>query len=59
MPAAAMNGEPIPTMVTTTCGEEYMDLSLTVKEPVWIYVTSNDGHPSGKVDQYIRGQNAQ
>ena len=34
----AMDGEPLPTMATSTCGAEYMALSLAVKELIWIYM---------------------
>ena len=38
MPATAMDGEPMPSMATATCGAEYMALSLGVKELIWIYM---------------------
>ena len=38
MPKTAMDGEPMPSMSTATCGAEYMALSLAVKELVWIYM---------------------
>ena len=33
-----MDDEPMSSMVTATCGTEYMTLSLTVKELIWIYM---------------------
>ena len=38
LPPTAMDGEPMPSMATATCGAEYMALSLAVKELVWIYM---------------------
>ena len=38
MPKTEMDGEPMPTMATATCGAEYMALSLAVKELIWIYM---------------------
>ena len=38
LPKTAMDGEPLPSMSTATCGVEYMALSLVVKELVWIYM---------------------
>ena len=33
-----MDGEPLPTVATCTCGAEYMAFSLAVKELIWIYM---------------------
>ena len=38
LPETAMDGEPMPSMATATCGAEYMALSLAVKELLWIYM---------------------
>ena len=38
MTPSAMDGEPMPSMATATCGAEYMALSLAVKELIWIYM---------------------
>ena len=38
LPETEMDGEPMPTMATATCGAEYMALSLAVKELIWIYM---------------------
>ena len=38
VPTTPMDGEPLPTMATATCGAEYMALSLAVKELIWIYM---------------------
>ena len=38
MPQTAMDGEPMPSMATATCGAEYMALSIAVKELIWIYM---------------------
>ena len=37
-PATAMDGEPLPSMATSTTGAEYMALSLAVKELIWVYM---------------------
>ena len=38
LPSTPMDGEPLPTMATSTCGAEYMALSLAVKELIWVYM---------------------
>lgn len=38
IPPTPMDGEPLPTMATATCGAEYMALSLAVKELIWLYM---------------------
>ena len=38
MPKTVMDGEPMPSVATATCGAEYMALSIAVKELLWIYM---------------------
>ena len=38
LPPTPMDGDPIPSMTTGTCEVEYMTLSLTVKELIWLYM---------------------
>ena len=38
VPPTPMDGEPIPSMATATCGAEYMALGLAVKELIWLYM---------------------
>ena len=38
LPATAMDGEPMSTVATGTCGVEYMTLGVVVKELIWLYM---------------------